>query len=323
MKTMPKISVIVPVYNVERYIGDCVGSIMNQSFDDFELILVDDGSPDNSGAICDELAQTDPRISVFHTGNGGVSKARNFGMSKANGEWICFIDSDDYIDKTYLEDFMSAEKSSDLIMQGYKRFYNGRILSSVDFEDLKTQNTEEILACSEYKHIINSPCFKLFKRSIINEHALAFDTGVSFGEDHLFSLSYVKYVRKVTYSKAKGYNYRITDSESLTRRKVPYQQMLYYVKEADRKSKEVLTMCDSEVLSKAFQATYLDNVFRAYRYFFSAGYPFADYKKMVGELRIETIDRRGLERKRRIILTIQGMIPRWLSYFLLKMLFRR
>lgn len=323
MITIPKISVIVPVYKVEKYIGDCVGSITNQTFDDFELILVDDGSPDNSGAICDELARADSRITVFHTENGGVSRARNFGMLKAKGEWICFIDSDDYVDKTYLEDFMSAEKSSDLIMQGYKRFYNGRILSSVDFEDLKTENTEEILACSEYKHIINSPCFKLFKRSIINGHALAFDTGVSFGEDHLFSLSYVKYVNRVTYSNAKGYNYRITDSESLTRRKVPYQQMLYYVKEADRKSKEVLKVFNSEALSKAFQATYLDNVFRTYRYFFVADYSFADYKEMVGELGIETIYLRGVGGKRRIILTIQKICPRRLSYSLLKMLFRR
>ena len=94
---MTKISVIVPVYKVEKYVGECINSILAQSFKDFELILVDDGSPDKSGEICDSYAKKDNRIKVFHKKNGGVSSARNFGIDKAVGEWLCFIDSDDTI----------------------------------------------------------------------------------------------------------------------------------------------------------------------------------------------------------------------------------
>jgi glycosyltransferase involved in cell wall biosynthesis len=91
---MPTISVIVPVYNVEQYLCKCLDSILNQIFTDFELLLIDDGSPDKSGQICDEYAHKDSRIRVFHKENGGVSSARNLGLDNANGKWVTFIDSD-------------------------------------------------------------------------------------------------------------------------------------------------------------------------------------------------------------------------------------
>ena len=93
----PKISVIVPVYNVEKYLHRCVDSILAQTFNDFELLLIDDGSKDKSGAICDEYAAKDSRVRVFHKENGGVSSARNLGLENAKGDWIIFIDSDDWI----------------------------------------------------------------------------------------------------------------------------------------------------------------------------------------------------------------------------------
>ena len=104
---MPVISVIVPVYNVEKYLHRCVDSILAQTFTDFELILVDDGSPDNCGKICDEYAEKDSRIHVIHKVNGGLSDARNAGLdwafANSNSEWVTFIDSDDWVDKYYLE----------------------------------------------------------------------------------------------------------------------------------------------------------------------------------------------------------------------------
>jgi len=106
MNLTPQISVIVPVYKVEQYIHRCIDSILSQSFTDFELILVDDGSPDNCGKICDEYAQKDSRIRVFHKSNGGVSSARNLGLDNAKGEWIAFIDSDDFVENEYLEELL-------------------------------------------------------------------------------------------------------------------------------------------------------------------------------------------------------------------------
>src|SRR5690606_27273688 len=98
---MPKVSVIIPVYNAEKYLRECIDSVLAQTFDDFELLLINDGSTDGSGKICDEYAQKDARVKVFHKENGGVSSARNLGLDNAKGEWITFIDSDDWIGENY------------------------------------------------------------------------------------------------------------------------------------------------------------------------------------------------------------------------------
>ena len=96
------ISVIVPIYKVEKYLRRCVDSILNQSYTDFELLLIDDGSPDGCPQICDEYAQQDTRVRVFHKPNGGLSDARNYGLDRMKGEYVSFIDSDDYVGPDYL-----------------------------------------------------------------------------------------------------------------------------------------------------------------------------------------------------------------------------
>lgn len=112
------ISIVVPIYNVEKYIEKCLDSILNQTFYDFELILVDDGSTDNSGKIADEYATKDERISVYHKPNEGLAATRNVGIDKASGEYICFIDSDDWIEETYLEELinLAVENCADLVI---------------------------------------------------------------------------------------------------------------------------------------------------------------------------------------------------------------
>ena len=119
---MPEISVIIPVYKAENYLCHCIDSILGQSFVDFELILVDDGSPDGSGAICDEYAKKDDRIRVIHQKNRGVSSARNAGLDAARGNWVTFIDSDDYVKKEFLEHLYECEY--DLIIGGYEQSEN-------------------------------------------------------------------------------------------------------------------------------------------------------------------------------------------------------
>ena len=99
---MPEISVIVPVYKVEQWLGPCVDSILNQTFRDFELILVDDGSPDNCGALCEKYAKDDPRVRVLHKANGGLSSARNAGIEAAKAPYLAFVDSDDFVRPQYL-----------------------------------------------------------------------------------------------------------------------------------------------------------------------------------------------------------------------------
>lgn len=118
---MPTISVIVPVYKVEPYLRCCVDSILTQTFTDFELILVDDGSPDNCGAICDEYAEKDSRVHVIHKENGGLSSARNAGLEIANGDYVYFCDGDDYITETLLEDAIEFLPLYDMVVFNYQK----------------------------------------------------------------------------------------------------------------------------------------------------------------------------------------------------------
>ena len=142
-------SVVVPVYNVEKYLRECVDSILAQSFEDFELILVDDGSKDSSGAICDEYAQQDARVKVIHKENGGQSTARNLGIEAAKGEFAIFLDSDDMIcDNNFFADIHGvAEGNTDVIVFRYCKYYSdGRTDScGINLADIKCKNKSEFL----------------------------------------------------------------------------------------------------------------------------------------------------------------------------------
>lgn len=122
MNILLKVSIIVPVYKAEPYIRKCIDSILSQTFTNFELLLIDDGSPDNCGKICDEYAELDARVHVFHKENCGVSAARNLGLDHAKGDYVCFIDSDDWIDPDMLETLIGWEqkKQTDLLFFGLK-----------------------------------------------------------------------------------------------------------------------------------------------------------------------------------------------------------
>ena len=117
MNKTPTISVIAPVYNTEKYLPRCIDSILAQTFTDFELLLIDDGSKDNSGAVCDEYASKDERVRVFHKENGGVSSARNVGLDNAKGEWITFVDSDDWIAETMYQEMyeLATLENADIV----------------------------------------------------------------------------------------------------------------------------------------------------------------------------------------------------------------
>lgn len=216
---MPKISVIVPVYKVEECVSKCIESVLAQKYTDFELILVDDGSPDRSGEICDKYAQKDKRIRVLHQKNGGVSSARNLGLKNAIGEWVCFIDSDDVIGKTYLADFNMNDEIADLYSQGYivlDKTGSRKVVLDIPLGVSK----QNILCLLEQYNILNSPCYKLYKRNLIIDNNILFDTSLPFGEDHIFTLQYLLYVNDVSYSPSASYIYQRVSEDSLTRRVV-------------------------------------------------------------------------------------------------------
>ena len=165
---MPKLSIIVPVYKVEQYIHKCVDSILNQTFTNFELILVDDGSPDNCGKICDEYAQKDERIRVVHKENGGVSSARNLGIDEAKGEYISFIDPDDWIELNMYEDIFNFVNDNNVDVACFEVYEvkGNKCSAHYRFESNRVFEKEEALYNILVDIIDNSPCNKVYKKSV-------------------------------------------------------------------------------------------------------------------------------------------------------------
>lgn len=221
--TNPQISIIIPVYNTERFLPHCIESILAQTYKNFELILINDGSSDNSGAICDLYANQDNRIRVIHKKNAGVSEARNTGIKKANGTWITFIDADDYINTNYLQSFENYLDNISCISI-HKGMYLEYINSNRrDFAGISATITGTIsdYYSAEISGIIDSPCFKLFSLQIIKKYSLKFDKHLSYGEDLLFNQKYllvpdITHINIIDYV---GYHYiKEENSSSLTNR---------------------------------------------------------------------------------------------------------
>ena len=200
-------SIIVPVYNVENVLPRCIESILTQTVRDFELILIDDGSPDNSGAICDTYAAKDDRIRVIHQVNAGVSNARNAGLNAARGKRIVFVDSDDYLDVTFLQEFSTS--SADLIIGGYTLEGDGvkaPICRKYDAFEIAAITTDDVLHLFEINRL-NYACTKCFNGDIIRQHGLKFNTNLSLAEDTLFVVQYVQYCSHIAQLENTSYHY--------------------------------------------------------------------------------------------------------------------
>lgn len=208
----PTISIIVPIYNTEKLLKRCIDSILVQTFTDFELLLIDDGSKDSSSKICDEYAAKDSRIRVFHKENGGVSSARNLGLDNVRGEWITFIDSDDWIDSNCFKYCSKQiENEDDLFMFSFKWAQNHQL------PDIVCDKKEEFQAII-YEHInritFTTPGGKLFRTTIIKRENIRFDTNISSGEDTLFFLTYFSCVKRMRLSSQEFYHYDISSSQN-------------------------------------------------------------------------------------------------------------
>lgn len=190
------ISVIVPVYNVEKYIERCVNSILNQSVDELEVILIDDGSEDKSGILCDEFQTRDNRIRVIHKENAGVSEARNSGLNVAKGRYVVFVDSDDFVMPEYLENLNIDPY--DLVISGKKiQEVDGRIIENCYenkiYETMDPTSFEELFG----RYFLNSCYAKRFRRDIIEENNIRFSTELKIIEDTVFVLEYAQYCKKI------------------------------------------------------------------------------------------------------------------------------
>ena len=193
-----KVSIIVPVYNVENVLHYCVDSILNQTYKDFKLILVNDGSTDNSGKICDKYAKNNDKVSVIHLENGGVSRARNIGIEHAKGEYICFIDSDDYVAENYLEELVKIKEQHpdfDSIWCGFQTVCdysgaNSNVFLAAEETMLSIYDRSDIMTLHE-KWLSQMPWNKLFISDIIKKNNICFYEDLSLGEDLIFVLHYL------------------------------------------------------------------------------------------------------------------------------------
>lgn len=208
-KAEKMISVIVPVYNSDKYLDQCIQSILAQTYADFELLMIDDGSTDSSASICDKYASQDSRVRVFHKFNGGVSSARNVGLDIAKGEWIAFCDSDDYVQELWLEAFVSGIKESDLVCQSINVLKDDK---KFDYYHMPTCNIEKpneiIFALMSYWQMLGSVYNKLFNANIIKQNGLRFREDIKYCEDEEFVTRYLRYVSKMFNIDKGGYNYR-------------------------------------------------------------------------------------------------------------------
>ena len=196
----PMVSIIVPVYNAEQYLRRCVDSILNQEYTDFEVFLVNDGSTDSSGDICEEYGNKDTRVIVIQKENTGVSDSRNLALDRARGKYLQFLDSDDWItpDATRLFVRAAEEYGCDMVISDFYRVVGERLSPKGDIEEEGVLTREEFAA-----HMMENPADfyygvlwnKLYRRDIVEEHKLRMDTDISWCEDFMFNLEYIRYAK--------------------------------------------------------------------------------------------------------------------------------
>lgn len=215
---MPKFSIIVPIYNQEKYLPHCLNSILIQKETDFEVLLIDDGSADNSGRICDEYAVRDSRIKVLHKENGGVSSARNIGIEHAQGDYLTFVDSDDFVSAEYLSS-LRPQQNEDFVMDSSDD-------RSPAFPD-GIYNGKDVVraACSGWQ--ILAPWGKLYKTDIVIQYNIRYDESICMGEDTLFNLEYLLHVSSLRTVSSAEYTYRRDVKGSLSKQKALFQESAY------------------------------------------------------------------------------------------------
>lgn len=218
---MPLFSIIVPVYNVEKYLHRCLASILVQSFSDYEVLLVDDGSPDSSGSICDVYSEKDSRIKVFHKENGGVSSARNVGLDNSKGEYILFVDADDELTSFALGAFAETiirYKNADVIQGGVITI--GGDKGFVVCPSLKEYDDSQDCVTNFLLHTVPWGIWsKAFRRDIIEKFHIRFVPGIIMGEDQLFMCHYQFHARSYAICAQDVYYYHLDNESSVMHNK--------------------------------------------------------------------------------------------------------
>ena len=220
MHITPHISVIIPVYNTEPYLNDCIASVVCQSYEHIQIILVNDGSTDGSGAICDAWAARDSRITVIHQKNAGVSAARNAALDVAEGEWISFVDSDDILMPDAYVHLLESLGDRDLVMGNMVLLdqYGEQLPSTQAGTPAGFSHEEFLRELFQEKRCmyLGYLCDKMLRREIIERHRIRFDSGIRLNEDRLFLLEYLLHCSDIAFCDAVMYGYRQRSSGVIT-----------------------------------------------------------------------------------------------------------
>lgn len=207
------VSIIVPVHNSSRYLERCVDSLLGQTESDIEIILVNDGSTDDSKAICDRYSRSDRRITVIHQENAGASVARNNGLAVAKGEYISFVDSDDYVDADYVRSMSEAMKNTDcdMVITGRKQIKLDGSINVIVPAALEMYDDEirEIFHSRDFDYVRGGPVCKMYKKSIIDNNNLSFPKNIHYLEDAIFVLEYMYCSSRVTSLAESHYFYEL------------------------------------------------------------------------------------------------------------------
>lgn len=224
---MVKVSIIVPVYNVERYLDRCMSSLLNQTLKDIEIIMVDDESPDNCPQMCDEYARKDERVKVIHKKNGGLGLARNSGLEIATGEYVAFVDSDDFVDINMYQELYSTADSydSDIVYCGFYEYKNESNVKTR--QEVRRSIVYKDSECHEVLHGMLSPCgakgritkyemsvwHSIYRKNIFHQYAVLFSSERQFiSEDIIFHIDYICHCKKIVFIPNSYYYYCLNDT---------------------------------------------------------------------------------------------------------------
>lgn len=329
----PKITVVVPIYNVGPYLHQCLDSVVNQTYHDLEILLIDDGSPDNCGAICDEYAAKDARIRVIHKKNAGVSSARNDGVRLATGEWILFLDADDWLDLNYIETMIAGMPQVEvdvLCNSGYISEYPShtvvKYIFTEPFVDTKREKTDILIAktlaprcgLGNRKDYGSNACVwgKLYKTTFLRDEVPAFDGRLHPNEDVLFNMRMFDKAKVTASCNCVGCHYREFVGTASTSRFNPKWPYMFDVFE-----KEIWDFIadrpDSELLLDAFYVRVMMSLrYMSTCYFFHPDNP-ASYRQVASEVR-------AFKKKPHVAAALHRKSNRFLNkkYILVKYAFR-
>lgn len=267
---IPKVSIIVPVYNVEKYLDRCLKSLINQTLKNIEIILVDDESPDNCPEMCDSYAENDSRIKVIHKKNGGLGFARNSGLEIATGEYFAFVDSDDYVDLDFYEKLYNAAKSGDydLAQGGISIQYGDRIErnnhpyenQSFDENGVKNILFPSVLGPDTYDKNCSdmSTCIGIYKLSLVKDNNIRFVSEREYiSEDAVFDIEIFKHIKSAVIIDSAGYYYCYNEA-SLTHKYLPNR-----FEQIKKLCDYELSLVDNDMLRERIKSTFLINIIAA------------------------------------------------------------